>query len=77
MATPIDNQCQVRGGLSVVNLDANAGPSEPAGGKLTGSEVHQSDSEDSLRFGCRVVEEPYTSEDDLSSLCLRSMQFLK
>ena len=59
-----DNQRQFMGGLSVVNSEANTSPSTPARGEPTGSEVHQSDSKDSPQFGCRVVEEPYTSEDD-------------
>lgn len=64
MANPVDNQRQVMGGVSLMNPVVPADPSVPAHGEPTGSAVPHSDSEDSLQFGCRVVEEPYTSEDD-------------
>jgi len=64
MANPVDNQRQVMGGASLMNLVVSAGPSAPACGEPIGSVVPHSDSEDSLQFGCRVVEEPYTSEDE-------------
>lgn len=64
MATPIDSQHPVMGSSSIVNQAALVGPSAPAREEPTGSAVHHSDSEDSLQFGCRVVEEPYTTDDD-------------
>lgn len=64
MVNPIDNLRQVMGGPSMVNLAIPADPSALARGEPTGSAVHHSDSEDSLQFMCRVIEETYTSEDD-------------
>lgn len=64
MVNQIENQRQVMGGTSMVNPVVPAGPSAPARGEPTGSAAHHSDSEDSLQFGCRVIEEPYTSEDE-------------
>lgn len=61
---PIDTQCPVMGSSSLATQAAPAGPSEPAQGVPTGSAVLHSDSDDSLQFGCRVVEEPYTTDDD-------------
>ena len=48
----------------MVNQAVPVGPSAPARGEPTGSAVHHSDSKDSLQFGCRDVEEPYTTDDD-------------
>lgn len=41
-----------------------AGPGVSVRGDPTGSVAPHSDSEDLLRYGCLVVEEPYTTDDD-------------
>lgn len=61
---PIDMQLPVMESSSLATQAAPAGPSEPAQGVPTTSVVPLLDSEDSLQFGCRVVEEPYTTDDD-------------
>lgn len=63
-APPIDTQRPVTGSSSLATQAAPDGPSEPAPGVPTGSVVLRSDSKDSLQFGCKVVEEPYTTDDD-------------
>ena len=63
-APPIDTQRPVTGSSSLATQAAPDGPSEPTPVVPTGSVVLRSDSEDSLQFGCRVVEEPYTTDDD-------------
>ena len=55
---PIDTQHPVTGSSSLATQATLDGPSEPAPRVPTGSVVLHSDSEDSLQFGCRVVEEP-------------------
>ena len=64
MAPPIDSQRPVMGSSSMANQVVPAGPSEQARGEPTGSVVLHSDLEDSLQYGCRVVEEPYATDDD-------------
>lgn len=63
-APPIDTQCPVTGSSSLATQAAPDGPSKLAPGVPTGSVLLLSVSEDSLQFGCRVVEESYTTDDD-------------
>ena len=62
--SPIDTQHPVTGSSSLATQATLDGPSEPTPRVPTGSVVLHSDSEDSLQFGCRVVEEPYTTDDN-------------
>lgn len=63
-AIPIDIQRPVIGSSSMANQDVSAAPSELNQREPIGSVVLHSDSDDSLQFGCRVIEEPYTIDDD-------------
>jgi len=45
-------------------LENPASPGVSVRGDPSGSVAPHSDSEDSLRYGCLVVEEPYTTDDD-------------
>lgn len=51
------NQRQDSGGLHTMQINADAGPSAPARGDPSSSVARHSDSKDSDRFGCRIVEE--------------------
>lgn len=63
-ATPMDSQRPVLESSSMANQAVSTCPSEPVQREPTGSVALHSDSEDSSQFGCRVVEEPYTTDDD-------------
>lgn len=64
MATPTDSQQPILCSSALANQTVSAGPSEPVPREPTGVAAQHSDSEDSLQYGCRVVEEPYTTDDD-------------